>query len=87
MKNKVLIKLYVPELDFSFDLFIPVNELVWKIKKMLIKSISDLTGGVLDNKKEYALVNKFTGMIYDNNEIIINTDIRNATELIIISVK
>ena len=43
MKNKVLIKLIVPEMDMDFDIFIPVNEVVWKIKKLAIKSISDLS--------------------------------------------
>ena len=40
MNNKVLVKLLVPELNSSFDIFLPVNELIWKIKKMLVKSIS-----------------------------------------------
>ena len=44
MKNKVLVKLIVQEIDSNFDLFIPVNELIWKIKKLMIKSVSDLTG-------------------------------------------
>ena len=33
MNNKVLVKLLVPELNSSFDIFLPVNELIWKIKK------------------------------------------------------
>ena len=35
MNNKVLIKLIVPEIDEEFDIFIPVNEIIWKIKKCL----------------------------------------------------
>ena len=38
MENKVLIKLLVPALDRNFDLFIPVNELIWKINKLMVKS-------------------------------------------------
>ncbi len=87
MKNKVLIKLIVPELDYSFDIFIPVNEIVWKIKKMLVKSIADLTGVQLNLEEEYVLINKITSQIYNNNDVIINTDIRNANELILMSVK
>lgn len=86
MKNKVLVKLLVPEIDSTFDLFIPVNELIWKIKKLILKSISDLTGGAIDTHKNYVLINKTNSTIYKNNEIVINTDIRNATELILISV-
>lgn len=85
MKNKVLIRLIVPELDNTFDIFIPVNEVIWKIKKLIVKSISDLTSTPLDTNVEYILLNKDNCKLYSNNEIVINTDIRNATELILIS--
>ncbi len=85
MNNKVLIKLFVPEIDSSFDVFIPVNEVVWKIKKMIIKLVNDVVNVNFDLKKDYTLINKDSSRIYKNNEIIIDTDIRNATELIIFS--
>lgn len=85
MLNKVLIKLIVPEIDTNFDIFIPVNEVVWKIEKLILKSISDLTNTQFDINKEYILINKDTSKIYNNNEIIINTDIRNGSEIIFIS--
>ena len=87
MENKVLVKLYVPELDTTFDLYIPINEIVWKITKMLVKSVSDLTSNNIDGNKEFILLNKTTTRIYNSNEIIINTDIRNGTELVLISNK
>lgn len=85
MNNKVLIKLIIPELDTSFDIFIPVNELIWKIKKLLIKSISDITNISLLENNNYILINKTTSHIYSNNDIIINTDIRNGTEVLLIT--
>mgnify|MGYP007070214181 CR=1 FL=1 len=87
MKNKVLIKVIIPELEESFDIHIPVNELVWKIRKLIVKSISDLTSKSLAVNDNYLLINKETAKIYGNNEIIINTDIRNGTELLLISKK
>ena len=87
MNNKVLIKLIVPEIDETFDLFIPVNELIWKIKKLAAKAINDLTGGSLDIEKDYVLINKNNNTIYDNNALVINTYIRNETELLFISAK
>lgn len=87
MNNKVLIKLSVPEIGYSFDVFIPVNEIVWKIKKMLAKSVSDLTGGVLNPNINYILMNKLTSEVYDNNKVIIDTNIRNITELILLTAK
>lgn len=87
MDNKVLIRLIVPELDNIYDVFIPVNELIWKSVKLMIKSISDLSGVELDINRPYVLLNKQTGNTYENNEIILNTDIRNATELVLLSSK
>jgi hypothetical protein len=85
MNNKVLVKLYAPEFARVFDVYIPVNYLVWKINKMIAKCIGDLCDYNIDLKKEYILINKLTNRIYKNNEIIRETDIRNGTELIIIS--
>ena len=73
----------MPELDDSFDCFIPVNEVVWKIKKLILKSISDLTNSNFDLRADYVMVNKDNGRVYNSNEIIINTDIRNGSELIL----
>ncbi len=84
MENKVLVKLFIPDLDTSFDLFLPVNELVWKIKKLIIKSVADLKNIPLNIDDEVILLNKDTSKIYSNNDILIETDIRNGTELILI---
>jgi len=84
MENKILIKLIMPELDEKFDIFIPVNELIWRIKKIIIKSISDINAVSLDMNQEYVFINKDTSKIYNNNEIVRETDIRNGTELIFV---
>lgn len=84
MGNKVLIKLIVPELGTSFDIFIPVNEVIWKIKKLIIKSINELMNVTLNVEANCILLNKSNSRVYSNNEVVINTDIRNATEIFLI---
>lgn len=84
--NKVLIKLYVPMLDESFDVFIPVNELMWKVDKLAVKAINDLSDGSLPLDKNYIFINGQTGQIYNSNDVIINTDIRNSTRLILMEI-
>jgi len=85
VKNKVLVKLFIPEIDTFFDVFIPVNEVVWKLKKMLVKVVSDVVNVDLDINRDYILINSDNNRIYKNNEIVIDTDIRNACELILFS--
>ena len=85
MNNKVLIKVYTPEYNKSYDIFIPVNQLVWKVAKLMMKWISDINNINSDLKKEYLLINQKTNEIYNNNVIIRETDIRNGTELVLIA--
>lgn len=85
MKNKVLVKLIIPELEICYDVFIPVNEIIWKVKKLLLKAVCDISEITLDTSIEYILMNKNNCKMYGNNEILINTDIRNGTELILFS--
>lgn len=85
MNNKVLIRLWVPEIDEVYDLFIPVNEFVWKINQMIVHCVNGLSSGALDKEKKYVLINKTTGVVYSNNSLVIETDIRNATELLLVS--
>lgn len=84
--NKILINLYVPNLNQHYDLFIPVNEFIWKINKLVVKSISDLNDGKLLMNQNYVIANIETGKIYDNNDIVINTDIRNTSKLALIKI-
>lgn len=85
MKNKVLVRLIVPELDTSFDVFVPINEVIWRLKILFMKSISDLSSFSLPTDVNYLLLNKDTGKIYQNNELVLNTDIRNGTELFFVA--
>ncbi|UKI26623.1 MAG: hypothetical protein L6V91_07605 [Bacilli bacterium] len=84
--NKVLIKLYVPTLGENYDIYIPVNEMVWKVNRLIVKLISDMSNDNFSIDKDYALINIDTGMIYNNNDIIINTDIRNASRLLLVEI-
>lgn len=83
MNNKVLVKIIEPIMNESFDMYIPVNEYIWVVKKLIAKNLSGLLPAYSDNVKT-VLINMDTSRIYTNNEIIIDTDIRNGTKIIII---
>lgn len=83
MNNKVLVKIILESSSDNYDLFIPVNEYIWRIKKLILKSISNKS----NENEVYVLVNADTGEIYDDNKIVINTDIRNGSELLFLNVK
>ena len=85
MKNKVLIKIIFPEVGESFDIFIPVNEQIWKVSRLITKSIFDICGLPFDLSSDtYTLYDCINGKLYNPNEVVINTDIRNGSELLLI---
>lgn len=81
MSNKVLVKVEFIEYNVIFEIFIPVNEIIWRISLLIQKSAADLLG-VNSNKDKYVIINKKTNEVYDVNKIVRETDIRNGTELI-----
>lgn len=78
--NKLLVDLYVLVLDKHFELFIPVDEKVGNIVKLLDKSLFDK----FSSDKTFSLLNLYTGNVFKNNDIVRNTDIQNGTKLILI---
>lgn len=87
MKTKVIIKAIFPSLDRCYDIKIPVNEVLWKVCKLLSKAIYDMNGINIDVMgSSFVMMNKTTGIIYNLNTTVIDTDIRNGTEIVFFKV-
>ena len=83
MKNKVLVKLLVPSLNCEYEVFIPVNERINKVKELLVKCIADLSDSDFDTNKIYSLLDPDSGTIYDSRLSVRDTNIKNAKKLIL----
>ena len=82
MKNKVLIKIYVPTIEY--ELYIPINESVKKVLELIVKSIYELSDSSLDKSVNHYLMDPNTATIYNNFQIIRETNIRNSKKVILI---
>ena len=78
--NKFLIDLYILILDKHFELFIPIDEKIGNIVKLLDKSVLTM----VNNKNNFTLLNLYSGTVYNNNDLVRNTDILNGTKIIMI---
>lgn len=83
MKNKILIKLIVPVLMTEYEIFIPVNERISRVKELLVKSISDLSDSTFDENKMYSLIDSDNGTIYDSRLTIRDTNIINSKRVVL----
>lgn len=85
IKNKVFVKLEVPEIDRVYDIYLPVNKKIGNIINLLNQAIYEMTNGELALSKENALYNKTTKERYSPDVLLLNTSIRNGTVLILVS--
>ena len=81
--NKVLIDLYVPAINKKYDIWIPITRKVGEVINLIIQGINSLNKVNLDIEKKVYLYNRLTAERYNNSMRIIDTDIRNATDLIL----
>ncbi len=81
MKYKVICEISFPNFDRTLDIYIPINKSVEYVCKMLEKIIKENIETNYTPKDNCILINKKTGMIYDKNNLVIQTDIRNGTKL------
>ena len=79
MKNKVLVTVKIPEIDESYDVYLPVNRKIGNIITLLINSIKDLNEIEFEDNCNLFLYSSITGEKYDIDKLLYNTDIRNGS--------
>ena len=82
--EKVLIKLNVPIIEEKYDIWLPLNKTIYEIIQLLMKAIKENTGESYEPKELPSLYDKITGKEYNINLKVIETNIRNGSEIILI---
>jgi len=85
IKNKVLVELIVPEIDKTYQIYLPINKKIGNIINLLNEAIFELSNGELPQSKSNSLYNVDTLEMYLSDKLLINTNIRNGTRLVLIS--
>lgn len=81
--NKILVLVYIPEIEQEYDVYIPINKKVGTIKKYLISSVEEFNDGNVSNIENLKLYDKENSMLYDNNTLVKDSGIKNGTKLIL----
>ena len=80
LENKVLVNLYILSLDKNYELYLPINEKIGNISKLINTTLFDS----INFEKNYIFLNVENGKIYENNVLLRDTDILNGTKLVLI---
>lgn len=83
MEYNVLVKVYYPIQEKVFEMYIPTTKTVAYISRLIQKALVEVSKLDIQYNDHAIICNKITGFIYDYNKLIIDTDIRNGTKLII----
>ena len=83
-KNKILIELEIPLIEKKYDLFIPINKKVGTIKRLIEDALVELTDHAYKIKEDTNLYSKETGMLYDVNQTVRDTDLKNGSRIILL---
>ncbi len=82
MDYKILIKLFLPEMEQNYEMYIPANRTVGQVIELMNKVVNDITLNVYPIKEGLQLMNRRNNILYNYNDIVRNTNIRNGTELV-----
>lgn len=82
--NKVLVNVFIPILNKSFDIFIPAQSQVYEVTDLIKRAVTELSEGQFMSSRDTVLASRMTGEIFDINSTVFELGIENGTKLMLI---
>lgn len=82
--NKILVEIYLPVLQTSFDVFIPLTSQLHEIEPLLVRAFNDVTGGYFNSSDELVLCDRDSGKVLDINQTALELALKNGSRLMLI---
>ena len=83
MDYKVLVVLIVPQVEKTYELYIPINRTIEDICKLVNQMVNEDTSGVFPIRDDVKLCNRFSPDVYPYNKFVRETNIRNGSQLVL----
>ena len=81
--DKILVNIFVPIINSSYDMFIPVSLKVYTVLELIKKSVAEMSDGRFI-ANENVLCFRGDGSIIDINLSVLETEIKNGSRLMLI---
>ena len=82
--DKVLIQVFVPVLERSFDMFIPLRSPMHEVQALTKHAVEELSGGDFRPDDTTALCRREDGVPVDINKSVWELNIQNGSKLMLI---
>lgn len=84
MTDKVLVNLYVPVLNVSYDIFIPLQSRFFEVTDLIKRAVLELSEGQFIPSQDTVIAHRASGKIFDVNRTVFELEIGNGTKLMLI---
>lgn len=84
MMSKVLVNVYVPVLNSSYDMFIPEESALDDVLELMKKAVSELSDGIFIPEKNTTVCRRENGEILNINLSVYELGIQNGSKLMLI---
>lgn len=82
--DKVLVEVYVPVLDRSYDIFIPLRSPMFEVLELIKKAVKEMSDGRFIANENTAICHRENGTIININLSVYELEIRNGSKLMLI---
>ena len=82
--NKVLVDIFVPAANQSFDVYIPLDSQMSEVLMLVSSLLSDLSDGKYKASQNAVLCDAASGIIYNINMAVAELGIQNGSKLMLI---
>lgn len=84
MMDKVLIEIYVPVLEETYDMFIPLSSPMHEVLELVKKAVVELSDGRFYADGSTAICHREDGTIININMSVYELEIKNGSKLMLI---
>ena len=82
--NKIIVNVYVPVLNISYDIFVPLQAQLYEVTELIKKAVTELSEGRFIPMRDTTISLRASGKILDINSTIQELGIGNGTKLMLI---
>ena len=82
--DKVLVEVFVPVLDRSYDIFIPLRSPMHEVLELIKKAIKEMSDGRFIANENTAICYRENGAIININLSVYELEIKNGSKLMLI---
>nr|WP_263324545.1 EsaB/YukD family protein [Neobacillus sp. Marseille-Q6967] len=82
--NKVLVEIFLPAADRSFDVYIPLESQMYEVVALVSSLLSDISDGKYKATGNEVLCDAASGIIFNINMAVAELGIQNGSKLMLI---